>query len=273
MAAGTQATTEGWRWSYRTLGICNAILFLLFIVLYEETKYSTVIEGIRTGSIDETPAVDGLKDDSKSTMKAADQPETVSASNHEIDSTIPMQTWRHRLRLSSYTPEPIWPYFYRPFQVLLTFPAVLCCGLQYACGVVWLTILSNVISRVFPMPPYHFTPAQIGYMSLGPFVGNLIGSFYGGFLGDWSILFFSRRNQGYYEPEMRLYILHLPALALCGGLIMFGVTVDRVRFPSVRWTDPVLTSAGHALDPSERGGCAVRLWPGEYRRCVLDSGD
>ncbi|KAG2417994.1 hypothetical protein HFD88_001094 [Aspergillus terreus] len=240
MAAGTQATTEGWRWSYRTLGICNAILFLLFIVLYEETKYSTVIEGVRTGSIDETPVVDGLKDESKSTMKAADQPETVSASNHEVDSTIPMQTWRHRLRLLSYTPEPIWPYFYRPFQVLLTFPAVLCCGLQYACGVVWLTILSNVISRVFPMPPYHFTPAQIGYMSLGPFVGNLIGSFYGGFLGDWSILFFSRRNQGYYEPEMRLYILHLPALALCGGLIMFGVTVDR----GMHW---ILPSVGGAL--------------------------
>ncbi|GAA3286217.1 hypothetical protein GCM10020218_047680 [Dactylosporangium vinaceum] len=66
-------------------------------------------------------------------------------------------------------------------------------------------------------------------MSVGPFVGNLLGSIYGGFLGDRLILFFAKRNKGYYEPEMRLYILHLPALTLAGGLIMFGTTVSRVN--------------------------------------------
>jgi MFS family permease len=94
--------------------------------------------------------------------------------------------------------------------------------------VAWLTILSSVLGLVFPLPPYNFTPEQIGFMSVGPFVGNLLGSVYGGFLGDRSILFFARRNNGYYEPEMRLYILHLPALTLAGGLIMFGTTIARV---------------------------------------------
>jgi hypothetical protein len=65
-------------------------------------------------------------------------------------------------------------------------------------------------------------------MSLGPFLGNLIGAFYGGLLGDRSILYFSRKNKGFYEPEMRLYILHLPALFMAGGLIMFGITISRV---------------------------------------------
>jgi MFS family permease len=107
---------------------------------------------------------------------------------------------------------------------------VLFTGLQYASGVVWLTIMSSVLAQVFPLPPYEFNSAQIGYLSVGPFIGNLLGAFYGGYLGDKSILYFSRRNKGYFEPEMRLYNLHFPAVCLCGGLIMFGVTISRVSW-------------------------------------------
>jgi MFS family permease len=118
--------------------------------------------------------------------------------------------------------------------VLFSFPTVFFTGIQYASGVVWLTITANVMALVYPLPPYGFTPEQIGYMSLGPFIGNLIGAFYGGLLGDRSILYFSRRNKGFYEPEMRLYILHLPAIFMAGSLIMFGMTLSRVRLYGLR---------------------------------------
>ncbi|KNG86201.1 putative MFS transporter [Aspergillus nomiae NRRL 13137] len=239
MAAGAQATRQGWRWSYRTMGIFNAVLFVLFIVFYEESKYTPTIEGVTPAA---RPAQQIPPDETgnKAPLKHATRVQERRASIPPLDHNIPMKTWGERLSLVTYTPEPIWPYFYRPIEILFTFPAVLCCGLQYACGVIWLTILSSVIALVFPLPPYEFTPEQIGYMSVGPFVGNLIGSFYGGFLGDWSIKYFSRRNSGYYEPEMRLYILHLPAVALCGGLIMFGVTIDK----GMHW---ILPSIGGAL--------------------------
>jgi hypothetical protein len=64
-----------------------------------------------------------------------------------------------------------------------TFPAVVFCALQYACGIAWLTIMSSAVSLLFPMPSYLFTAEQIGLMSVDPFIGNLIGSFYGGILG------------------------------------------------------------------------------------------
>jgi MFS family permease len=111
---------------------------------------------------------------------------------------------------------------------VLIFPAVAFAALQYAAGVVWLTVLSNVLSLTFPLPPYSFSPEQIGFTSAGPLIGNVLGAIYGGVLGDKSILYYSRKNKGYYEPEMRLYILHLPALVMAGGLIMFGVTISRV---------------------------------------------
>ncbi|RAH47199.1 putative MFS transporter [Aspergillus brunneoviolaceus CBS 621.78] len=245
MAAGLQATHQSWRMSYRTLGICNAIIFVLFMLIYEETKYTVVIDGVHESqeSIDEPQVVpaSSTKGDSKSaiTEDIIPQTEASSAGRVEIDLSVPMKSWRQRLALVTYTPEPIWLYYYRPFEILFTFPAVLCCGLQYACGVMWLTIMSSVLSLVLPLPPYLFNPEQIGFMSVGPFIGNLIGSFYGGYLGDRSLRYFARRNKGYFEPEMRLYILHMPAIALCGGLIMFGVTLDR----GMHWIYPSIGGA------------------------------
>jgi hypothetical protein len=209
---------------------------ILFIFLYEETKYTPIITGTpRPGtaeddiaeddSAENTGDPDAKKVPSVTKASVSDEPST---QNHQLDTSIPISSWQKRLALVTATSESIWPYYYRPFKALFTFPAVMFAGLQYAAGVIWLTILSSVVSLVFPLPPYLFTPEQIGFMSLGPFIGNLLGSVYGGVLGDWSILFFSRRNNGFYEPEMRLYILHLPALTMAGGLIMFGATVERV---------------------------------------------
>lgn len=251
MAAGAQATRQGWRWSYKTMGIFNAVFLVLFIFFYEETKYVPVLAGRESNTPmadEEHPASKDLdiKDplQSESKIPAAAEP---SSDHHELDLTIPMNPWTKRLALVTPTPESIWPYYYRPFIVLITFPAIMFTALQYAACVAWLTITASVLALVFPLPPYNFTPEQIGFMSLGPFIGNLIGSVYGGVLGDWSIKFFSRRNKGFYEPEMRLYILHLPALVMAGGLIMFGATTSRVSL--------------HGIEQS-----FVLMWP--FRECT-----
>ena len=233
MAAGAQATRHGWRASYQTMGIFNVILFLCFMFLYEETKYVRLLNG-QTGTVEEDihdPDNKDTKDTKDKLDSASTKGPTVTEqarSHHVLDLTIPRNSWRKRLALSTPTPEPIWPHFYRPFGVLV-FPAVAFAALQYATGVVWLTVLSNVLALTFPMPPYFFSPEQIGYSSAGPLIGNILGAVYGGVLGDRSILYYARRNKGYYEPEMRLYILHIPAVVMAGGLIMFGATISRVR--------------------------------------------
>ncbi len=155
-----------------------------------------------------------------------------------INTDIPMASWRVRLRWSTPTSESLWNLFYVPFVVLATFPHVMFTALQYASGVMWLVILSTIFSIVLAAPPYNMNTAGIGYMSLGPFVGNLIGSIYGGFLGDYVVVFCAKRNYGFFEPEMRLYLMYLPALAMSGGLIMLFTTLDKVRGPGIsngRW--------------------------------------
>ncbi|KAJ5920423.1 MFS transporter [Penicillium verrucosum] len=54
----------------------------------------------------------------------------------------------------------------------------------------------------------------MGYTNAGPLVGNIC-VVYGGFLSNGSILYYTKRNKDYHEPEMRLYILRLPAVFMC----------------------------------------------------------
>ncbi|QGA18659.1 hypothetical protein EYB26_006344 [Talaromyces marneffei] len=271
IAAGTQATNMGWRSSYRTLGIFTTIILVLFCFLYEETKYGKVIEGLSSSdSVEERhTVVNNLKSEQK--IEARDdeptRPSMGMNTNHQVDATIPMRSWKQRLAFHTYTPESIWPYFYRPFVVLSTFPTVIFCAVQYAFSVAFLTIIITVTSLVFPNPPYNFTSQQVGFMGLGPFVGNLLGAIYGGIFGDWSILYFSRRNKGYYEPEMRLYTLHLPALFMSGGLIMFGVTLDR----GMHWIYPSIGGAFFGFGLGCIGDVSLTLVIDSYRNLTGDA--
>ncbi|CAG7993333.1 unnamed protein product [Penicillium nalgiovense] len=234
MAAGAQATQHSWRSCYQTMGIFNGILFVIFLFIYEETKYVPVLTGQARATVEEDEPPILIKEDGPDKLDSGSSTNCSlyvierARSHHVLDLTIPQNPWRKRLALATPTPEPIWPHFYRPFCVLI-FPAVSFAAFQYAAGLAWLTVTSNVLSLTLPEPPYLFSPAQVGYTSAGPLIGNIVGTLYGGFLSDLSILYYAKRNRGYYDPEMRLYILHLPAIFMAGGLIMFGTTISRVR--------------------------------------------
>ena len=239
VAAGVQATDQGWRWCYYLLSIFTGLLLLCFVFFYEETKIIPKIDAVVI-STTESPAPEDThtKDTDKSIdikrvlsqdpttgrVVAASQPYT-----ERIDSSIPRRTWRQRLEFVTYTPEPLATVAIRPLRVLW-YPHVLFAALQYAAGLSWLTVLASVVSIVFSQAPYNFSPAAIGYMGLGPFIGNIFGSIYSGPINDRAIRWFAKRNHGVFEPEMRLKMLHLPSLLMALGLIMFGITTAKVSF-------------------------------------------
>lgn len=226
MAAGTQAAHEGWRWSYYSLAICLSILSVMFLVAFEETKYIPVTLG-QADVIDDASTE---RPESKDTIDEKTKMERVISVATQIDSSIPMNTWRQRLRFLTTTSESLPKLFMMPLHVI-TLPHVMFTALQFASGVCWLVVFMQVTSIVFSAPPYLFTTAGVGYMALGPFVGNVFGSIYGGPFADWTIVRLARRNGGLFEPEMRLYPLAITTVFMAGGIIMFGVTADRVSQP------------------------------------------
>ncbi|KAF4537473.1 MFS transporter [Lasiodiplodia theobromae] len=266
MAAGVQAESQGWRASYFALAISLTILFVLFLFGYEETKYVPVLQGIPTTTSGETESPPYKNDDTKNPADTTTLSFNESTSNPSTSTTPQPSSYRHRLRWTTPTSESLWKTAYFPAHVLLL-PHVLFAALQYAAGVVWLVIQASIISIVFSAPPYNFTSAGIGLMNLGPFVGNLIGSFYTGVLSDRSVRWLARRNAGVFEPEMRLYLLPLPALLMAGGIVMFGVTADR----GMHWIYPSLGGAFFAFGLGAIGDAAFTLVIDAHRPLTADA--
>ncbi|KAF5696297.1 major facilitator superfamily transporter, partial [Fusarium mundagurra] len=204
MAAGTQAAHEGWRWSYYTLAICLTILSVITVFAFEETKYIP----LSVGQVDNDVASFGQSsvEDIDSKNKVDGDAATIAT---QTEPAIPMNSYRQCMRWTTTTSENLPRLFMMPFYVI-TLPHVMFTALQFASGICWLVVFMQVISIIFAAPPYNFSTAGIGYMSLGPFVGNLFGSIYGGPLADWTCVRLAKRNGGVFEPEMRLYPLAIP---------------------------------------------------------------
>lgn len=220
MLASIQAVQAGWRVSYLTLAASASGLTAVFLLAFEETKF------IRdTGP----PALRHVESAAAETSK-------VQVSHAEFES--PQQTpstdtteqsfpCRLRLRFLTTTGESLWKLFYYPVHMLY-FPHVLFTSLQFGLGVLWVVLLGSATSILFSAPPYSFNAAGIGYLLSAPCVGSIGGVLYGGLIVDKAILFFARRNNNIFEPEMRLYLFLLPAVSTAVGLIVYGITVQKV---------------------------------------------
>jgi hypothetical protein len=99
-------------------------------------------------------------------------------------------------------------------------------------------IIVTVTPIYFSLPPYSFTSRQQGLTYIGPTVGSVLGGLILGKLNDIVVRILSKRNDGVFEPEMRLPMTTVPMLATITGLIMFGVGVQN----GDHWIVPVLGS-------------------------------
>ncbi|KAF6803184.1 major facilitator superfamily transporter [Colletotrichum musicola] len=269
LAAGVQAAGQGWRWSYYALSIALTVLFVIFVFLYEETKYVPPVTLSRNAEavIDsETPGEreKNSTNNTEITDKHGFDPGHLQ-STPAIDQNTRINTYRECLRLLTPTPESLTSVLLLPLRAI-ALPHVAFTALQFASGVCWLVLYMSVSSVVFSAPPYNFDTAAVGYMTLGPFVGNVLGSLYGGPLADWSVLWLARRNGGIFEPEMRLYPLFLPVVAMAGGIVMFGVTADR----GMHWIYPSIGGALFAFGLGANGDITFTLLIDTYRELTAE---
>ncbi|KAI5294786.1 hypothetical protein KEM52_003201 [Ascosphaera acerosa] len=234
--AGYISEARGWRFTYWLLTAFYGAILLAFIFIFEETKYvpslaAQVGQLDPTASLHDGPAKQKESEDTEDRKVAPPlsqvQIDAIELGEVAIDSSIPKNTYWQRMRFWTITDEPMWPLIWRPFYLLCMFPNILYCGLTYAFSLCWISVMANVQAMYMPMPPYNMGPGAIGLQSLGPFIGAVIGSFYSGWVSDWLIVRLARRNNGYYEPEMRLHVSHLGMLCQPAGILMFGLCLAR----------------------------------------------
>lgn len=97
--------------------------------------------------------------------------------------------------------------------VILTFhPTIFWSGtVTFLLG--WTAGCSFTIDAFMTLPPYNFSPAQVGNMFLGPWIGLVIALLAGEPIFRYLAIWLTKRNQNIYEPEFRLFQL-IPGVIL-----------------------------------------------------------
>ncbi|KAL3425209.1 major facilitator superfamily transporter [Phlyctema vagabunda] len=145
------------------------------------------------------------------------------SSSRETSRTIPVKkTFRQDLKLfnGSFTDESLVQLLLAPFAVCLNL-AVAYIIIVQGCFICLYVAIAFLLAQIFGYPPYSMSPAAIGYLSLGPFIGGLVAVALFAVITDPLILFMAKRNKGIYEPEYRLLIAVL-GIATGAGLFAYG---------------------------------------------------
>lgn len=260
MIAGFVAKGQGWRWIWWWNAIFFGIVIFIVAFGYEETKYrptassSAMLDAssqakTHHGSDSAPTAYPGDKMDAEE-MKPPPHMTTKQDPSHEptslqaveegsldnvhtvvIDPSIPKKTYWQKLAITTTTSSgeghhAFLRHMYQPLILLFTIPAITYAALVYGILVGLGDVMSTTMSTFLTEAPYNFSSDQVGLMHLPLVIGVTIGAAIGGPLSDWTIVYLSRRRNGIYDPELRLWSI-IPFLPFVpAGALMFGIGLN-----------------------------------------------
>ncbi|KAK5135334.1 hypothetical protein LTR08_005438 [Meristemomyces frigidus] len=125
--------------------------------------------------------------------------------------------------------------FIRPF-VLIAYPTVAWSSLIYGLSLSWNVILGATTAQLFAPPPYEFDSSAQGLVFLSPLIGSLVGSYICGPFADTVANYYTKKNDGVREPEMRLPTCAIAAVITFIGAVVAGVTYNY----RTHWAGPIV---------------------------------
>lgn len=263
LIAGFITDGQGWRWVWWWNAIFFGVCLFIVIFGYEETKYppqslaaldrneSAKHVGNNNSGQDLSAKSYG-KNEGDATAHAVDI-KNVSRRKKDAPFPIPLEEFGdisiHGIRTTAVDPnireKTYWErmaittttsssrsnreffrHMYYPFILLATVPAILFVAMVYGILVALGDVMSTTQSTYMSKPPYNFNSGQVGLMSLPRLIGTTIGSVIVGPLSDWMIVYLSRRNNGIYEPEVRLWCVIPFVLFIPTGAFMYGIGLN-----------------------------------------------
>jgi len=134
----------------------------------------------------------------------------------------------------TYTYESLVKLSFRPLGLIIL-PPVLWAALVQAVTIGFLVAVSSNVAPAY-QSAYGFEAYQVGLCFIAAIIGSLIGIPVGGQVGDAVADFFTKRNKGVREPEMRLPAMVLSLVTTPLALILFGVGIQR----QLHWICPTI---------------------------------
>ena len=219
---GPITTNRGWKYLFYLCIAFISFQILLLFFFVPETQYNR----------DRRYNIDELADEKLADLAQVEKRHAMQLDAVELEksTTVSSNTSQHRPRAKkTFTQElAVFTGTYSDdnFLQLVIAPFAVCTNL----AVLWVVVVSGtvvatyvaqayVLAQIFSLPPYNLTASGVGYLSMGPFVGGVLGTLIFGSICDPAIKWCARKNNGIYEPEYRL----LPMLAgLLAGAGLFG---------------------------------------------------
>ncbi|KAL4860845.1 hypothetical protein BDV12DRAFT_208751 [Aspergillus spectabilis] len=221
IACGYIVVDLGWRWMWWIVAIFLGVNLLLVLFFFEESKYVPTLVG-RPSS----PGRNSVTDDPTNATDDKSLAEPVAT--HMSTAARPSRkSIRQRLAFVTVTPGPIFQHFYQPLIILFSFPAVAYTAVTYGTILAFFSATSSAGSYFLIQPPYDFSPSAIGLFHLGGFVGALLATLVMSPLLDWMIIRLAKRNNGIFEPEMRLWMSIPAALINFAAMLLYGIGLGR----------------------------------------------
>ncbi|KAF2201690.1 MFS general substrate transporter [Delitschia confertaspora ATCC 74209] len=223
---GPIAQNLGWKYTFHILIAFTALETLLCIFFVPETCYNRD-HRYDIDELAENKLSDLAEVEKRHKGLAKSDGEAVRIESGPLPATRPKKTYIQELAFISgrYSDDNLFQLFLAPFAV--------CTNL----AVVWVVVVtggftaffvaqSYDMAQIFMAPPYLLNSAQVGYLSLGPFLGGLLAAVMVGATLDPLIKWCAKKNGGVYEPEYRLLAM-LPALLTGVGLFLFGYMTEK----------------------------------------------
>ncbi|KAJ6124595.1 hypothetical protein N7471_011912 [Penicillium samsonianum] len=125
---------------------------------------------------------------------------------------------------------PVLPCYLQLFKVALR-PIILLVVINYGVLFMWSIGINQSSALLLELPQasggYGMSARAIGYVYFGPIVSVFLGWFVGHFLNDYAMEQYTKRHQGRFVPEARLWVVYLAALVMIPGIVLVGITLQQ----------------------------------------------
>ena len=232
--AGPITANLGWNYNFYICLPFVVLQFVLLILFVPETAYirdhmydidtNSALDLNNLGQLGEVEkrARAHEVEDEKNGEPAARVPTTASG----FRAPPPRKTFVQRMAIwtGTYTKDSIVKMTLASIAILANIGAswtIFTSGLLVA----WYVAVSFVASPLLYAPPYLFNAAGVGYTSVGPLIGGILGSLLCSMTMDPCLKWLTRRNKGIYEPEFRIWYMIPATFCTIAGLVGFGYSV------------------------------------------------
>ncbi|KAK5663370.1 hypothetical protein OQA88_3798 [Cercophora sp. LCS_1] len=228
-----------WRVIYYVATPLIGFVLLLAVFTFPETAYIRETQGEKLAATPRLASTD-QENAAKTDVERgnAEKSDTATTSDTERPSTpVPAKkTYLQSLAIfsKSLTDESFLKLVIRPIG-LICLPPVLWAALVQAVTIGFLVAISSNIDLAFH-DTYGFESWQVGLCFVAAIVGSFFGIPAGGHLADIVADFFTKRNGGVRDPEMRLPTMLPSLITMPLSLILYGVGIEH----KLHWICPTI---------------------------------